>query len=131
MELHWVMHAVKIYTFAAYEKYITYFSGVCDNSIPLKFVDHPPMDMYAVVDHDVTMHFKYNGINIHNTWKVNHSHRIDDTQILHNSSNSRKHCDEEYYFELIKVQYSGNFTVYASRGAYNASGLHKTIHLSM
>ena len=89
--------------------------------------------MYAVVGQNVSMKFKYNGINIHNTWKVNHSHRIDDTQIhyKHNSSNSRKHCEEVYNFELIGVQYRGDFTIYASRGAYNASGLHRTIHLSL
>jgi len=110
---------------------VFYFSGSCDDSIPLQFIEKPPVHIYVVAGQDVTMHFEYNGVNIHNVWKVNHTHTLNNAHIRHSSHHSKLHCDELYDLTLINVQYGGYFTIYPSRGAYNSSGLHRTIHLSM
>ena len=107
-----------------------YLLGSCDDSIPLQFVEKPPLHMYAVAGQNVTMHFKYNGVNIHNIWMVNHTKRLYNTTIHHTSNHFKLYCDEVYNFKLIKVQYGGYFTIYSSRGAHDPLGLNTTIHLS-
>ncbi|XP_065892519.1 uncharacterized protein [Dysidea avara] len=105
--------------------------GSCDDSIPLQFVEKPPLHMYAVAGQNVTMHFKYNGVNIHNIWMVNHTKRLYNTTIHHTSNHFKLYCDEVYNFKLIKVQYGGYFTIYSSRGAHDPLGLNTTIHLKV
>ena len=106
--------------------------GDCDDSVPVTFIVKPPTNVFTLVGHDVLLHFKYKGIRINTYWLVNGTHNLSDISYIQNTVFDTYKCEEVYELKLLHVthDYSGNFTAYASRGAFVHSALHLTVNLS-
>ena len=95
----------------------------------------PETKLFTLVGQGVLLHFKYKGIRITTYWIVNDTDNLSNISYIQSTVQSFSNntvCEEVQNLELLRVthNYSGNYTAYACRGAYNDSAPHHTVNLS-
>jgi len=103
-------------------------TGICNDSIPVRFVNELQALKYATVEEDVTLSVKYFGIDINSFWKVNYV--SNDDIISHYYLDKFCHTTENVTLPNVQLQDTANYTVTARRLGLKEREVSSTVELS-